>query len=152
MEANIWTQERGDNQCSVSLPVFFLIPQDKSVSAPAPSLLSHASICLSLSLCVCSSRILVTFTLLPLCLPFFPSSSLCTLHSVALHLFPCLSLSAPSFLLFLLHSPVSPSGLPCLLFVSLSRSPPAEDGDVSRRCGYRGVAVGITAATLSFRN
>lgn len=49
VEANIWTQERGDNQCSVSLPVLFLIPQDKSVSAPTPSLLSHASICLSLS-------------------------------------------------------------------------------------------------------
>ena len=132
-EANIRTQERGGDQCSVSLPVSFLIPQDKSVSAPTPLLLSHASICLLLPLCVRSSPIPLTFT------RFSPN---------------CLSLSvsflSPSSPLVvsppLLH--LSPSGLLCLLFVSPSRSPPAEDGDVSRCRGYRGDALGITAATF----
>lgn len=107
VEANIWTQEKGDDQCSVSLSVFSLIPQDNSVSAPTPSLLSHAWICLSLSLCLLS-QILLTLTPLTLCLPFFLSSSSQT------PLFSCL------FFFFFLQSSISPSGLLCLLFVSFS--------------------------------
>lgn len=152
MEANVWTQERRGDQCSVSLPVFFLIPQGESMSAPTPSFLSHASICLLLSLCACLSQILVTFALLPLCLPLFlPSSSLTLQLSIVFPVCLFLFLSASSLLFLLLHSPISPPGLLCLLFVFSSRSPPAEDGDVSCRCGYCGVAVGITAATSVFR-
>lgn len=152
VEVNIWTQEMRDDQCSVSLPVFFLIPQDESVSALPPSLLFYASICSLLCLCVCLSLILVTFTLLS---SVFLSDFLLT-HSRSSSFFPLLSVSPLvshriflCFILSSLTSSISPSGLLCLLFVSLSRSPPAEDGDVSRHGGYRGAAVGITAATRS---
>lgn len=106
VEANICTQEREDNQCSVSLPVFFLIPQDKSVSAPTLSLLSHASICLLLSLCVCLSQILVTFRLphrLSAFLSLLPPHTLCSSPSLQLFIFYfylsisfCLCLRLPS--------------------------------------------------------
>lgn len=121
MEANIWTQEKEDDQCSVSLSVFSLIPQDNSVSAPTPSLLSHAWICLSLSLSLCLlSQILLTLTpltflsiyRLPHKLNYSPvSSSSCSSSS-------------------------SPPSLPqdCCVYSS-SRSPPTEDGDVSHRRG-----------------
>lgn len=149
VEVNIWTQEKRGDQCGVSLPVFFLIPQDESVSTLTPSLLFYASICSLCSPRVCLSQILLTFTL-------FSSIFLFTLSRSASSFLLSVSLLF-SHLIFLsvfsssLTFSISPSGLLCLLFVSLSRSPPAEDGDVSRHGGYRGVAVGITAATSLFR-
>lgn len=111
VEANSWTQEKEDDQCSVSLSVFSLIPQDNSVSAPTPSLLSHAWICLSLlSLSMPSvSNSAHTHTHTPH-LSFYLSSSSQT------PLFSCLFF----FLFFLLQSSISPSGLLCLLFVSFA--------------------------------
>lgn len=148
VEANIWTQERWGDQCSMSLPVFFLVPQDESVWASAPSLISHASICLLLSLSVCLSVSVSGHIYTPPS-PFFyqPSSqsSLCSSPSIYLSVSFCFSLLVPP--------PPLPASLPqdCCVY-SLSRSPPVEDGDVSRHCGYCGVAVGITAATSLFRN
>lgn len=112
---------RGGDRCSMSLPVFLLIPQDNSVSAPTPSLLSHASICPLVSTL---AQILVTFTLL-LLLPAFLFVFLLS-HFVALFLPPLSQslfyLSGSSSFLFLLSSCISPSRLLCLLFVSFSSS------------------------------
>lgn len=72
-----------DNQCSVSFPVFFLIPQDKSVSAATPSLMLQ-----------------------------FVYDYLFVSNPRHIHTPPCLSSSSPSFFLlffFLLHSSLLPS-------------------------------------------
>lgn len=122
VEVNICAQERWGDRCSMSLPVYFLIPQDESVWASTPSLLSHASICLLLSLCawLCLARF---WWHLHSSLSAFLSVSFHA-HFVALRCFTCLSLFVSSFLFLflLLHSPVSPSGLLCLLLVSFSSS------------------------------
>lgn len=140
---------RGGDRCSMSLPVFLLIPQDNSVSAPTPSLLSHASICPLVSTL---AQILVTFTLL-LLLPAFLFVLLLS-HFVALFLPPL----SQSLFFICLDLPLSCSSSPpvslpqdCCVY-SLSRSPPVEDGDMPHRCGYRQLAVGITAATPLLRN
>lgn len=89
----VWRQtlrpRRGGNQCSVSLPVFFLIPQDESVSAPTPSLLLLSSVCL---VCCFSLK-----------LWSHSHSAVLLTHFVALHLHPppispFLFLPASSFL------------------------------------------------------
>lgn len=143
VEANTWTHETRDDQCSASLTVFvFLFPQDESVSALTPSLLfSCFNLFISLSLSVC--------------LTFWSHSP----SSPPPLLFCCLSLflsrlasSFQSLLLLLSLLRLSPRGLVCLLFVFLPCSPPAEGEDVSRCGGYRGAAVGITAATLLLKN
>lgn len=79
VEANIWTQERWGDQCSMSLPVFFLIPQDESVWASTPSLLFHASIWLLLSLSVSVFVSDSGHVYTPPSLPFFLSPSSLTL-------------------------------------------------------------------------
>lgn len=94
VEANIWTHERGDNQRSVSFPVFFLIPQDESVSTATPSLLSHASMCLLLSVSVCLKFWSHLHSSPSVCLSFsLPPHTLCNTPSF----FPvCLSLHLPA--------------------------------------------------------
>lgn len=99
---------RGGDRCSMSLPVFLLIPQDNSVSAPTPSLLSHASICPLVSTL---AQILVTFTLL-LLLPAFLFVFLLS-HFVALFLPPLSQSLFLSVWLFLFLVP------PLLLYLSL---------------------------------
>lgn len=105
VEASVWAQEEGDNQSSMSLPVFFLIPQDLPVSAPAPSLhpLSF-SLFIALSVCLLSK---IPLTINPPHLLSFPS---------------WLPLSTSPSLLFLLQSSILPPGLSCLRLVSFSFS------------------------------
>lgn len=121
VEANIWTQERGDNQCSVSLPVFFLIPQDISLCLHRSSLMP---------------QLVYRFLPVSVCLRFwshsYSSSSLCLsfllTHFLALHLFSCLSLfvSVCIFLLVvrppLLHRSLRTVVFTLCLFVSFSSS------------------------------
>lgn len=102
-EANIWTQEKGEDQCSVSLPVFFLIPQDNSVSAESTPPPSHSHLFISPS--VSNSAHIHSPHLL---------------SSPQTPLVPCLSLSLSPSLSLLLHSSASPWGLSCLLFISFS--------------------------------
>lgn len=103
---------------------------------------SHFKLFISFCLCLFVLRPAQIHTLLFSCLPFcLPPHTLLTLHLLLVSVCIYLPLLPP------------PSGLPCLLFVFLSRSPPAENGDVSCRRGYWEVAVGITAATsLLLRN
>lgn len=118
VEANTWARERRGDRCSMSLPVFLLIPQDKSVSAPTPSLLSHASICPRICLWLKFWSHSPSSSSSSFCLP---PLVLCSSHSPP----PSLSvffLSVSSSFLFLLFSCISPSRLLCLFFVSFSSS------------------------------
>lgn len=83
---------------------------------------------------------------LSFCLPPLTLCSALSSAPLPVSFFVCLDLP-------LSCSSSPPVSLPqdCCVY-SLSRSPPVEDGDMPHHCGYRQLAVGITAATPLLRN